>query len=80
VEWLTRLSDICYVTIGTYKLIYSTSIAFVVRVVPVFSQHCTNIAAGGEGNANIKGLEQLSDESFFSAGVSKFCPLCFLCS
>jgi hypothetical protein len=30
-----------FVTVGTVKLIYSTSIAFVVRIVTDFSQQCT---------------------------------------
>jgi hypothetical protein len=80
VEWPSSLSDILFVTVSTAKLIYSTSIVFVVLFVTVFSQQCNNIALGGKGNASIEGREQFSDESFFYACVSKFCPLCFLCS
>jgi hypothetical protein len=61
VEWPTSLSDIFFVTIGTGKLIQSTSIAFVVQIVTVFYQQRTSIALGGEGNASIEGLEQFSD-------------------
>jgi hypothetical protein len=47
-EWTILLSDVFLITLGTGKLVYPTSIAFVVQVVISFSQQSVDVIPAGE--------------------------------
>jgi hypothetical protein len=79
VERLSSLSCIFFVTVETSKLIYSTSVVFVVRIVNVFSQQSPSVVFRGEGNVEVEGLEQFCNKPICSARITIFCPFCFLC-
>jgi hypothetical protein len=79
VERAASLSYIFFVTVETSKLIHSTSVAFAVQIVIVFSQQCPTVVFGGEGNVYFEGLEQFCNEPSFPARISKFCSFCLLC-